>query len=215
VTSFYVAFQVALVVGVILLAALLAEPRVRTRRFLGRLAIAGALALAIVLPLAMPYLTVRDAQGFERTVREAAAYEAGPVAYLRVAWPNHVWRWTTLTTARKIPSSPALRAGRRDHRPARLAAHRAIVGTTVLIASSPSSSPSARPGTPARTAPARAALPLPLRPLPFFKALRVPARFGVLVDLAIIVLAGLGAARPGPGSRRASPPRSAGRPPSD
>jgi len=106
--------------------------------------------------LALPYLTVRDAQGFERTVREAAAYRRrgqSPICASPGRTTSGAGR--PLTTARKIPSPGGFRAGRRDHRPARLAAaprhssaHVLIALVAFVVALGPT-------WHPARTAPAR------------------------------------------------------------
>jgi hypothetical protein len=88
VSSFYLAFQVGLVLVVALVTLLIAEPEARTPRFLGQLAVAGIVALAIVVPLALPYLDVREGQGLERTLDEAEQWQAGPRSYLKVASPE-------------------------------------------------------------------------------------------------------------------------------
>ncbi len=196
VTSFYVAFQIALVVSFVLLVAVVAMPRVRSRRSLGLLALSGLLAGAIILPLALPYLQVRDEQGFERTVREAESFQAPPTSYLKVMPENRPWRWLSSPTANyedvlfpggvaSLGAALGLLGWRR--RPA-LTILALLVGTAAfVIALGPTWRPD-RGGT----------TPLPYRFLfdhfPFFKAMRVPARFGALVDFAVVLLAGFGAA---------------------
>jgi len=107
VTSFYVAFQLAFAVAIALIAAIAAAPQARTMRFLAHLAVAGAVAGVIILPLALPYLRVRDELGLERTVREAERYSATPESYLRVTGENAFWSAYRGAVAARISSSPA------------------------------------------------------------------------------------------------------------
>ncbi|MGN6565839.1 MAG: hypothetical protein ACTHMU_24540 [Thermomicrobiales bacterium] len=195
VTSFYVAFQLIFAVGLTFLVALIANPAVRTWRFFSRLAVAAALALVIILPLALPYMQVNAELGFERTIKEAENFEAGPIAYLRVQTPNRVWGWMTAQHGSEdtlFPGGFALvgavigLAGWRRRKAATVAA--IVIGVVAfIIALGPTWRPQAG-GT----------FPLPYRLLfdyfPFFKAMRVPARFGVLVDLAVVARAGFGVA---------------------
>jgi hypothetical protein len=90
-TSFYLAFQLALIVAVVLGVAAVAVPEVRSTRFLGRLVVAGLLTAAIVLPFALPYLRVRDDQGLERSRRDAELFRATPEAYRTVYVDNRLW----------------------------------------------------------------------------------------------------------------------------
>jgi hypothetical protein len=190
VTSFYVAFQLAFAVGIALVAAVVAAPQARTWRFLAHLAVAGAIAAAIILPLALPYLQVRDELGLERTVREAERYSATPTSYFRVTGENRFWERLPGRGGSEdilfpggvalVGAALGLLAWRR--RPA-LTTAAVVLG---LIAFVISLGPTwfSDDGSPT---------PLPYRFLhdhfPFFKAMRVPARFGVLADFAVIVLA--------------------------
>ncbi|HET8627378.1 MAG TPA: hypothetical protein VFL91_08160 [Thermomicrobiales bacterium] len=197
VTSFYVGFQLAFAVGVVLVVAVVASPRMRTRRCLGRLAVAGLVAAAIVLPLALPYLQVRDQQGLERTIADAEGptWYATPRSYVRTEGHNLIWGRLNRDNVREdtlFPGSLALAgavlwlAGWRRRRAATVALAAIGVGAFVL-----SLGPTWDPAAGGTT-------PLPYRFLyehfPFFAAMRVPARFGVLADFAVVGLAGLGAA---------------------
>ncbi|MFN8517551.1 MAG: hypothetical protein U0232_33390, partial [Thermomicrobiales bacterium] len=193
VTSFYVAFQLAFAVAIALVAAVIAAPQARTVRFLTHLAVAGAVAAVIILPLALPYLQVRDELGLERTVREAERYSATPKSYLRVTGENRFWdRLPGRGGSEDIlfPGGVALAgaalgllAWRR--RPALTTAAVVLAVVAFVISLGPTWLPAEGGKT-----------PLPYRFLydhfPFFKAMRVPARFGVLTDFAIIVLAASG-----------------------
>ncbi|CAA9550559.1 MAG: hypothetical protein AVDCRST_MAG18-281 [uncultured Thermomicrobiales bacterium] len=194
-TSFYVGFQIAFAIAIALLVAVVAEPRARSLRFLGQLVAAGALALAIILPLAWPYVLVRDQQGLERTLWEAEQYQATPASYLRVQSGNRFWNWLTVKKGGEDTLFPGglvtvgaivgLIGFRR--RPAVSVAALALLLFGVVL----SLGPTWRPGP-------DGGVPLPYRFLfdhfPFFKAMRVPARFGALALLALVILAGCGAA---------------------
>ncbi|HEX5505130.1 MAG TPA: hypothetical protein VFW96_21115 [Thermomicrobiales bacterium] len=196
--SFYVAFQIALAVGVAFAVAVAADKRARTGRFAAHFAAACGLAAVLVLPFALPYLQVRDQQGLERTLLEAEKWQATPDSYLKVEARNRVWEGLT-----------AAHGGEDTLFPGGLALLGAVVGLAGLA------------GTRRRRAPTLALLaiaavafvmslgptwdaehggttPLPYRfifdHVPLFKAMRVTARFGVLVDFAVVALAGLGAA---------------------
>lgn len=195
-SSFYIAFQIALAVALAVAAAIAADPRARTGRFLVQLAGSGVLALALVLPFALPYLQVRDQQLLERTVSDAEAWQATPWSYLKVERHNLVWTWMN-----------ADHQGEDTLFPGGLAAlgavlgvvfgwrrRRALVGLFIvigLIGFVLSLGPTWQPGTPGARA-------LPFRWLfdriPLFHAMRAPSRFGVLTNFATVMLAGLGAA---------------------
>ena len=215
-TSFYLAFQAALVVGVVLVVAVASDPRARAPRFWVVLAATGALVGLAVVPLYLPYLAVRDRQGLERTLDEAEFWKATPGAYL-----------TTQPWHRPSPLPQAVGVSAGDNRSGGLARHadghrhlelviedalfpgtatllgaavgivawrrRPIAIALVLIGAGafvlslgPSLGPIDGSGT-----------TLPYKYLfehvPFFKAMRVPARLGALVIFALVALAGCGA----------------------
>ncbi len=193
-TSFYLAFQIAFAIAIVLLVALVAAPHLRSVRFLRQIAVAGLLALMVVVPLALPYTQVREQQGLERTVGESEEYSATPSSYLRVQRRNKAWSWLTDHQGGEDTLFPGglvlvgavvgLVGWRR--RPAATVALLLVTTLGVIL----SLGPTWRPGS--GTGP-----PLPYRLLfdyfPFFKAMRVPARFGALALLGLILLAGLGA----------------------
>ena len=207
-TSVYLAFQIALAVGLALAVALSADRRLRTRRCLGRLAVAGGLALLLVVPLSLPYLRVREQYGFERSLREASFqhWSAVPSSYRATPPQNRAWGWLRPEHGEEdilFPGGLALLgaalglAGWR-RRPAPTLYLVLLADGAFLLSLGPLWQGHAG-GT----------LSLPYRLLfdhvPFFTAMRVPARFGVLVDFAIVALAGLGAARAWAGLRRRLP----------
>ncbi len=197
--SFYIAFQVAFALAVALPVAFVADRRARTPGFLLRLAAAGGLAALLIVPLALPYLQVRNEQGFERTIREAESqtWSATPESYLKVEHNNRVWRWLTEEHSGEDALFPggiaalgalagAALGWRRGRRP--LTAALLLIAALAFVVSLGPTWRAAEGGT----------TPLPYRFLfnhfPFFKAMRVPSRFGILTNFAIATLAGLGAA---------------------
>ena len=94
-TSFYFSIQVAIIGVVIVVAWSIAAKRRPPDAFFRSAAAAGALALAIAVPLYAPYLQVREEQRLERSIIDAEQYKALPASYLRLApWdvPNPVQR---------------------------------------------------------------------------------------------------------------------------
>lgn len=197
-TSFYLAFQIALVLAIAVAVALVADRRARSPRFLGLLAAGGILATTIVVPLTIPYFWVRDDQGLERTLDEIDVehhWMATPRSYLTTEDKNWVWEWMSEphnTENALFPGSVAIVGA-----VAGLAAwrrRRAFTVALVLLAVSAfvlSLGPTWEPDKGGTT-------PLPYRfffyYFPFFKSMRAPARFGILVGFATVVLAGFGAA---------------------
>ena len=95
-TSFYLAFQIALVLVIAVVVAFIADQRARSPRFLGMLAASGLLAAIIIVPLTIPYFWVRDDQGLERTLAEIDVehhWMATPRSYLTTEDKNWVWEW--------------------------------------------------------------------------------------------------------------------------
>ena len=215
-TSVYLMFQVLLPVGGTILLLLLVVPRAGRRRFL-LLVVAGlALAAALIVPSYLPYLAIRDEQGLQRTIYEAEYWKAMPASHL-LSWESRFWRAVGL----EAWARQSARGGATDYPDTRfleqaifsggLASLGALAGllgwrrrpmATLLLgvigvgafvlSLGPSLGPRAylpviAPG-----------LPLPFgwlfRHVPFFTAMRVSARFGVLVNLTVVGLAGLGVA---------------------
>lgn len=197
VTSFYLAFQIALVVGVALAVAFVAVPSTRTVRFLSRLAAALVLALALVLPLALPYLQVHEEQGLERDLVQTEQRAALPWSYFTNVEPDNLtWGW--LPSARNLENSlfiggvaglgalVGIALGWRRRRALTVAL--LLLGLSAFILSL---GPTWRPEAGGTRA-------LPYRLLfdhvPLFRGMRAPGRFGILVNFAIVILAGCGAA---------------------
>ncbi len=220
-TSFYFTVQLAILIGIILAAALIAKPRLRTRQLLGTIAIALGVAAILTVPAYLPYLQVREEQGLERQLADAEQYKATLASYLQIApWaePGPLRGWLG---QRPGPNESLLRVGQAEHADghrhaeiviedalspgllATLGAIVAIVGwrqqrwlvvaltaiglVAMVLSLGPSWGP--RDGS---------GVSLPYRFLydqvPFFQAMRVPARLGGLANLAIVALFGLGLA---------------------
>ena len=197
VSSFYVGFQLALALGVLLLAALIADRRARTVRFFSRLLLAGVVFAAITVPLAWPYLQVREQQGLVRGFDEATYLAAMPGSYLKVPMHNRVWGWL---------NDEHILAGDDTLFPGGLAVLGALGGVwvglrrrralTVALLAMAAVAFVISLG-PVWNARGGGTTPLPYKFLfdhfPLFGAMRVPARFGALVDFAVVTLGGLGA----------------------
>jgi hypothetical protein len=153
------------------------------RRILGAVTVAGALAIAMALPLAREY---KSAGLPDRPIQEVAQYSAAYSDYFRGHTRSAVWA---------------------DRPLAHAANERALFpGAVVLILAVISLIP---PVGPTRIAYASAAFmaleitrgtntliyPLLYRSLPFMRGLRVPARASLLVGLALAVLAGFAVRR--------------------
>lgn len=220
-TSFYFAVQIAILAGTLVIAALIAQPRLRGREFLTTIALAASVALILIVPLYLPYLQVRAEQGLERSLSEAEHYKATAVSYVQIApWaePNPVWGWLG---QRPGPNEALTQVGQAEHAdghrhpeiviedalfPGLLAVIGAVIGVigwrrrrwlvaalaaVAVIAVVLSLGPSWGPRD-------GTGISLPYRYLyeyvPFFRAMRVPSRLGGLANLAIVVLFGLGIA---------------------
>ena len=197
-SSFYLAAQILCVVGVVALVALIADRRARSWRTLSRLALAALISLALVLPLAAPYLTLNAQQGLERRIEESAqaGRSATLDAYRRVLDPTPLWPGLLPPVEESyedilypgavvlLGALGALAAWRRR----RYAVTFLLVGGVAFVLSL----------GPTLLLPGGRTVPLPYTALydlfPLFKALRVPARFGLLTDFALVVLAAGGAA---------------------
>src|SRR5215204_456156 len=220
-TSFYFTIQVALIVGTIGIVWSVAHSRLPSFEQVRGLAVAGAIALAITVPLYAPYLQVREEQRLERSIVDAEQYKALPSSFLQLApWdaPNPVQRLLgvragtneSLTEVGQAPHADGHQHGEiviEDAlypgavatlfavvglfiwRPRRwLAIALAAIGLIALVLSlGPSFGPRHGQGA-----------PLPdgwlFDHVPFFRAMRVPARLGGLTNLVIVLLAGLGLA---------------------
>jgi hypothetical protein len=200
-TSGYLAIflAVALLVGFVARAREWWGPR--TPPILGRLALAGALSLAVALPVLWPYREMRREQGFARTIGSIANYSASPYAYLTTTSRLHFDAWSGELYRRKghekyFPgfvtyalAAVALWRGRRIVGGPRVAMLAAIAAAGFIL--------SLGVNTP---------LYEPLhRLIPPLQGLRAVSRFGYLFILAAAALAGIGLVclRSMVGSRRA------------
>jgi hypothetical protein len=220
-TSFYFSVQILLVCGVILAGKAFAARRLPAPDLTRALALAVAVAAAISIPLYVPYLQVREEQRLERSIVDAEQYKALPESYLQLApWdaPTPVQR---LIGVRAGSNESLTEVGQEPHAdgdqhremviedalyPGAIVAGLAMIGvfgwrgrrwltialavigiSAVVLSLGPTLGP--RHG---------AGVPLPYGWLfdhvPFFRAMRVPARLGGLANLAAVLLAGLGIA---------------------
>ena len=168
-------------------------------RTLAELAVAAAAILAAIAPAALAYIRVRRAFGFHRAVHEMAAFSATWTDYTRI--PDGLWAWSGLldvgagermlfpgvtvvalaavavVAARRLPQPGA--APRPEGWGWHVGLYAAILTLAVWLSAGP-----AVPGP----------YGLLLAVLPGFNGLRVPARFIVVVALALSVLGSAGAA---------------------
>jgi hypothetical protein len=97
--SFYYALFAALAVGLLVLCRFAADRQAITRGNLARLGLAGGLAVAVVLPFAVPYFQVQSEMGFTRTLAESEPFSASLRLYAE-ALPNNLLygRWLAQQT---------------------------------------------------------------------------------------------------------------------
>ena len=220
-TSFYFAVQIAILVGAFFIAALTVNRRFRTRQVIEAAALAAAITAAVVLPMTLPYFTVRDEQGLERTLDEAELYKATLGSFLILPpWdaPNPVQRLLgvhsgdnrSLTTVGQAPHADGHQHREIVIEDALFPGLFAIVGAlAALVWWRTARWPLAALGGaavvsailslgPTLGPPDGSGVPLPYGWLferaPFFTAMRVPARLGGLVDFALVALGGFGVA---------------------
>jgi hypothetical protein len=159
----------------------------RSLRAIVRLAIAGSAGVALALPALFPYLQLA-AGGIRRPLEQAAQLSASPTGYLvslsRIdAWWSH--RFFTRDIDVLFPGAVALllaTAGALAARGSDAATRRRVA--SLLIVAAVGFVLSLGPSTPIYTAAYHLIVPL--------QGLRVPARFGYLVLLAVAMLAGFG-----------------------
>lgn len=215
-TSFYFVVQLGILLGATLVVAWLVDGRARTPRFLVHLTVAAGIAAVLAVPFYVPYLNVRDAQGFERTIDEAEYWKATPRSYITVEpWQGSFWASIGLPHGENRARGLARHPDGHVHQdfivedalfPGGLALVGAVAGVigwrrrraftaAMLLAGGSAFILSLGP---ALGRLGDGSMPLPYRFLyehvPIFAAMRVPARLGGLVDFTVVVLAGLGAA---------------------
>jgi hypothetical protein len=168
-------------------------------RTAAELAVAAAMVLAAIAPAALAYTRVRREFGFHRAVQEMAAFGATWSDYLRA--PSGLWRWSGVLeggdgermlfpglTVVALAAAAAMTLRRSAWpasagRPPEWAWHLGLYSAVLVLALWLSTGP-------ASTGPYQ----LLLAVLPGFNGLRVPARFIVIVTLALCVLGAAGAA---------------------
>ena len=168
-------------------------------RSLAELAVAAAAILVAIAPAAIAYMRVRQAFGFRRAVGEMEAFGAAWSDYLRI--PDGLWLWSgilrpgigeralfpgvTIVALSALAAVTLTRAAwpAGARKPAAWAWHLGLYATILALAFWLSAGPSV-PGP----------YWLLLRVLPGFDGLRVPARFVVVVALALSVVGSAGAA---------------------
>jgi len=155
-------------------------------RYWGALAVAGAVTLAVVLPMFLPYLRLQRDAGFGRTLEEAAQYSADWRAYLASSAIAHRWmqgligRWSEVLFPgflATIGGLAGLAVGWRLGGRAReiLILYAALGGLAFWASLGPD-----------------AGLYTALyHGVPLMGWLRAPARFGIVVPLALSVLLGV------------------------
>lgn len=180
-----------------------ARGRVRDWRFWAHIALAAVVTGALIYPFLAPVLTVRDA-GFVRTLDDARLFAAGWRDYL--ASPMLVERWMLPLIGRwgevlfpgfiglGLAAVAVVQLFRRHTVPSAGPARSVVGFYTALVAVA----------TWASFGPDAGLYRLMHDELPFFSLIRAPSRFGIVVTLAVAVLAGIGLATL---ARRASRPR--------
>lgn len=215
--SFYYALFAALAVGLFIACRFAADRHLITRANLARLGLAGGLAVAVVLPFAVPYFQVQNEMGFARTLTESEPFSASLRLYAE-AVPNNLLygRWLAPQSPVVIGGYPldSLFPGLAALAVAAIGAilalrvWRASLFYLLLLPVSFVLSLGPRlylaPGVPGD-------LPFSLpyawlyAVVPGFQALRAPERFSALGFLGLAVLVGYALAaltRPGPGQAR-------------
>ncbi|MBI2942184.1 MAG: hypothetical protein HYY04_17265, partial [Chloroflexi bacterium] len=202
-SSFYYAFAVSLAVTIYTLGLFVWRPRrVLQPQVILPLVGATVAAVALFVVVSLPYFEVERLYGFRRTLQEAEFFSARPQNYLGVHVFNKLWG--------QLEPLRRLGAGEKRLFPGLLAAvlmiiglvrgfprHQSILFSVVgLFGFVLSLGPSLfiTSAGPAVDLP----FPLPYRVLfdylPGFQSMRVPARFAIIVMLAISVLAAMGTA---------------------
>ncbi len=192
----YYGIFAALMIGYGALAFALVRGLWRSRPYWSATVIATATSIGCVFPFFVPYLRVQEDTGFRRTLEEAVRWAANPQSYL--ASPAHAHRWLLAIALRferfTEPLFPGIlavgfgiaglaiasrRAAAGDSRAREIAVLYGPLGVLALWASFGPN----------------AGLYRVLYEVPLFAFLRAPARFGIVVVLALAVFASLAMAR--------------------
>ena len=196
----YYGIFAGLAVGVGLVWDLVAHRRLRDAGFWAGVAVATTVVLLIVGPFFVPYLSVRDA-GFERSLSEARVHSTDFGAFFASAVVVHRWMLPLIGTWREVLFPGFLSIGLAIL--AIVVAMRLPAEATRLPAAAAGEASVPRRWAGLYVAIALLAFWASLGPaaglylwlyhvVPAFSFLRAPVRFGVLVLLAIAVLAGVG-----------------------
>lgn len=219
--SFYFSVQVTLLVAAIVISSCIARRSLPWLTLARAGLVAAAVALVISAPVLLPYLNVREEQLLERTIVDAEQYKALPASYLQLAPWDAPGMLQQAAGIRAGVNESLVEVGHAPHAdghrhgeiviedalyPGALAICLATVGAVAwrdrrwlifalggvaaiafILSMGPTLGP--RHGSGA---------PMPYAWLfdhvALFRAMRVPARLGGLVNLVIVVLAGLGVA---------------------
>lgn len=105
--SVYYGLMTGIVVAVAAVVLAVTTGQWRSRRLWTRMAAAAALAVALVLPVTLPYVRSQQAEGFGRTMFEASNHSAGATSFVQVPPTNLVYGTTGLLAPR--PPRPGTR----------------------------------------------------------------------------------------------------------
>lgn len=199
----YYGVSIGLTVGVGVLYYAVARGAWTSGRYWLLTALAAFVALGLILPFFLPYLRIQEDTGFTRSLRDASMYSANWQAWLASAsWVHRQWLDAIagfsevlfpgiLTTMGAIAGAVYLWTGGRgsaERAPARAGVDRpretaGFYGLVALLAFWASLGPKAGLYT------------LLFYTVPVFSLLRAPARFGILVVLALVMLAAVALGR--------------------
>lgn len=164
----------------------------RNRRYWGAAMLAAAVTVAVTAPFFIPYLQVQRANGFSRNLVEARIFSADWRSYLTSPARAHAWMlplvagWKEVlfpgfigTVLALIGVGTGLNRDRGEAHSSRreIVLFYVVAGLLALWLS---------------IGPAGGLYTLLFNTLPVFSFLRAPSRFGILVTLAVAVLAGIG-----------------------
>jgi hypothetical protein len=210
--SFYYAFQVALLVALYALTFLLAHRKQFTWRTLRYLILAGAISAVLILPAALPYLSVQKELHAGWSLKNNETFSASLQAYLYTAESNPLWGGLAARLSYVYgPCCPPDTLF-----PGLLTTLLAVLGIAHWRRRPRRGGPSLQQGFyllllvsafvlslgPSLHVWANEVVPLPFslpyawlyRAVPLFRAMRAPVRFANLVVLAVAALAGYGSA---------------------
>jgi hypothetical protein len=159
----------------------------RDRAYLVAVAAAGVTAVALILPFFIPYAQVQESGAFGRSLDEARTYSADWRSYLTSSAVFHRWIESVVAEGSEVlfPGFVAAAAGlggvwvgirAADARTRETTAFYAVLGGLAFWAS---------------FGPSAGLYTVFFRVIPVFSLLRAPARFGIILVLALAVLAAL------------------------